>query len=325
MGVFPSGQRGQTVNLLSADYGGSNPPAPTKKDEIEGSRLFSYHFVRLPNSVKGDLMRIVVLMENNAGNAGILAEHGLSIYVETSRHHLLVDAGPSADTWQNAAQLNIDISAIDTLVLSHGHYDHSGGIMDFAYKNSTAKIYMQKTAGGDFYNGERYIGIDKRILALPQTVLVEGDLVIDGELSLHTNITGRRLWPRSNLKLTEKVNGSFIQDSFIHEQFLVIRDNGISVLISGCAHNGILNILDRYSAVYQAEPDIVISGFHMMKNDEYTPDEEKDIRETAKILSTMKTQFYTGHCTGIPAFEIMKPLMPANLHQMHSGDEIYRA
>ena len=116
-------------------------------------------------------MKIVNLMENTPGVDGCTAAHGLSFYVETQRHKLLTDLGPSAETLRNAERLGIDLTAVDAVILSHGHYDYAGGIMAFAAINPSAKIYMQQTADGDFFSEDgdgdyRYIGIDKAILAL---------------------------------------------------------------------------------------------------------------------------------------------------------------
>ena len=78
---------------------------------------------------------------------------------------------------------------------------------------------------------------------------------------------------------------------------------------------------------FQAEHGLslyaVISGFHMMKAGEYTPEEIHEIEETAKELAGYRTMFYTGHCTGQPAFERMLPLMPANLRPIRAGDMIH--
>ena len=127
-----------------------------------------------------------------------------------------------------------------------------------------------------------------------------------------------------NTATVEGEKNSFIQvqDSFAHEQCLVISSEGKRLLLSGCAHNGILNILDRFREIYGTVPDAVVSGFHMMKASEYTPEEIENIEETAKELAGYKTMFYTGHCTGQSAFEIMKPLMPENLRPIHAGDQI---
>ena len=90
-----------------------------------------------------------------------------------------------------------------------------------------------------------------------------------------------------------------------------------------CAHNGILNILDRYKELFGSEPDYVLSGFHMMKRDgEHTEDEKTVIIQTAQDLAKKNTVFYSGHCTGIPAFELMKKIMGEKLISLHSGKQL---
>lgn len=266
-------------------------------------------------------MKILTLIEDTRGKSEVKAEHGLSFYVETKNHKLLMDTGASDLTWENATKLGVDTSKVDTVIISHGHYDHAGGLLGFSHQNPNAHIYMQKLAAGDFFHGDRYIGIDKRILGLPHLHLLDGDYKIDDELCLFSGITGRTLWPKSNLVLSEKVDNKMIQDCFLHEQCLVINNSNQNILISGCAHNGILNILSRFKDIYHAYPNVVISGFHMMKKTVYTEDEIDNIRETAYALTKVPTIFYTGHCTGQAAFDIMKEIMGVQLQQIHSGDD----
>ena len=118
------------------------------------------------------------------------------------------------------------------------------------------------------------------------------------------------------------VEGQKIQDEFRHEQCLVIRGEK-DLLLSGCAHNGILNILDSYEERYNGLPDIVISGFHMMKKTDYTEQEEMIIRKTAEELAGKDILFYTGHCTGQKALEIMQPVLKEKLIPIHCGMEIF--
>lgn len=267
-------------------------------------------------------MRIITIIEDTCGLPEYKYEHGLSIYIETKKHKLLLDTGASGAFLENAKTLGIDLAKVDTLILSHGHYDHAGGIMDFVKICPDAAIYMQKNADGDYYHNVRYIGIDKRILSLPQVHKIDGDIAIDEELSLMAGIKGRKLWPKSNLSLKKRVNGADIQDEFEHEQCLVIKHNSGMILLSGCAHNGILNILDSFKERYGCLPALVISGFHMMKKSEYTDTEIEEIRKTAEELQKLETVFYTGHCTGQQAFNLMKSIMGEKLRAIHSGTEI---
>ena len=182
-------------------------------------------------------MRIVNLIENIKGNPECDFEHGLSLYVETQKHKLLMDTGCSDKFLENAKRLSVQLENVDSVVLSHGHYDHGGGLLDFAKINSHARIYVRENAFLDFYHGKdenkRYIGLDKRISNLAQLYYVSGNMRMDKELFLFTNVTSRILWPSSNLELTVEKDGVLVQDDFSHEQYLVISQNGKNILISG--------------------------------------------------------------------------------------------
>ena len=271
-------------------------------------------------------MRIINLMENTPGNKGCKYEHGLSFYIETKQHKLLVDTGASAAFIENAKKLGVDLKAVDTVVLSHGHYDHGGGLLAFMEMNSNARVYIRDKAFGEFYhvdpNKERYIGIDSRIKASEQVAPVKDNLQIDEELFLFTHVTGRKLWPSGNLELKEKTENGWIQDEFEHEQYLIITEDDKKVLISGCAHNGILNIMDKAIEILGKAPDVVISGFHMMQKKGYSDEDLKNIRETAHALQEWPTIYYTGHCTDQLPFETMKEIMDEQVRYVHCGDEI---
>ncbi len=276
-------------------------------------------------------MKIVNLIENTEGKSGCAYAHGLSFYIETPGHRLLTDLGPGEATLDNASRLGIDLKKVDTVILSHGHYDHSGGIIPFSRINNSAVICMQQSAAGDYYadDGEdagdkrfRYIGIDKEIPSLPQVKFLQGDTVIDNELELFTIKKRSRELPFTNKRLLIKKDDGFIRDDFAHEQFLVIKDGKKRVLVSGCAHNGILSIMDAYNAKYGSVPDMVISGFHLMVKREYTDEEISEIRQIADELRKYPSKFYTCHCTGVAAYEEMKSIMGEQLQYVHSGDEI---
>ena len=95
-----------------------------------------------------------------------------------------------------------------------------------------------------------------------------------------------------------------------------------AVLLSGCAHNGILNILRRYETLFHSLPDVVISGFHMMQKNGYSEEDLKNIRETAYELKKYPTHFFTGHCTDVTPFELMKEIMGDQLTYAFCGDTL---
>lgn len=276
-------------------------------------------------------MKIVTLIENTDGGTGLHAEHGLSIYIETEKHKLLMDAGASEKSCENAKTLGIDLSQVDTLVLSHGHWDHSGGILPFAEINQTAKIYMKAEAPYDYvsttHGSIEYAGIDQAILELPQTCLISMDqepiYKIDDEMQIFSNISGNRLSPKGNRTLFKRVDGELIQDAFDHEECLAVFTEGKKFLFSGCAHNGIVNILDRYQELFGCDPDYVFSGFHMMKSSEYDEEDIAIIKATADELKKKDTIYYSGHCTSQAGFDILKEILGDQLHYMHTGTEVF--
>lgn len=271
-------------------------------------------------------MRIVNLIENTLGAERCLWEHGLSFYIETGKHKILADTGASDAFLQNAEKLGIDLKQVDTVVISHGHYDHAGGLLAFAEHNPKARIWLHRLAGGQYYHKneviERYIGIDPRIKDLPQVEWVEGDRKIDEGIFLFGQALGRRLRPGGNRELMRGTAEGFVQDDFLHEQYLVLEERGKRVLISGCAHNGILNILDRYREIYGEDPDVVISGFHMSRKSDYTEADYALIKETARELQKLRTRFFTGHCTGELPYQILREIMGEQIAYVHSGEEI---
>ena len=98
-------------------------------------------------------MRITALVENTVGNGCVECEHGLSLYIETEKHKILFDMGQSALFLQNARALGVDIAAVDMAVLSHGHYDHGGGLSAFLQANTNAPVYISRYAFEPHYNG----------------------------------------------------------------------------------------------------------------------------------------------------------------------------
>ena len=270
-------------------------------------------------------MKIINLVEDTK-DGECLNEHGLSFYIETKRHKLLVDSGATDMFLHNADVLGVDLTQVDTFILSHGHYDHAGGLTAFAKINPNAKIYLKHTVDGDYYHlsqgHEKYIGIDKKIMELPQIVKVQDNVQLDEELFLFSNSMEKRYPAWSNQQLKQKVGNVYIQDEFAHEQCLVISQGEQRILMSGCAHNGILSILDSYLELFGTYPNVVISGFHMVKKTDYTEGEVDYIRQTARELMKTNALFYTGHCTGQKAFAIMKEIMGEQLQEFHSGSEL---
>ena len=273
------------------------------------------------------MIRIINLMEDTKGQTECLSEHGLSFYVETERHRLLMDTGATSLFLENAEKLGLDLKKVDTVVISHGHYDHGGGLLSFAEINPDAKIYVQEAAFDGYYTiypgkGPNFVGLSPEIRQLPQTVPLRGDCRIDEELTIFSDIGCGKNLPSGNRYLKRKQGEEYIQDDFSHEQCLVVKHAGKSIVFSGCAHHGILNVMERYRELYGKDPDVLISGFHMVNQGGYTDRDLRDIADTARELQKSSTVFYTGHCTGLKAYEILKEIMGDQLHYIHCGDAV---
>ena len=257
-----------------------------------------------------DNMKITALVENTTNDKTFSCEHGLSLYIETKNHKILFDTGQSSLFYENAKKLNIDISDVDICILSHGHYDHGGGLSTFLSANEKAKIYMNENCFGDYYNGEKYIGLDKALCDNPRIVKTSDELIIDNELSLVTCNKKQKAYDLGSFGLSKKIGDSIADDDFLHEHYLLINEDGNKVLISGCSHKGILSIPHWFDA------KTVIGGFHFSK----LPC-DVTLKNYAEILDNTGITFYTCHCTGLEQYEYMKQYMK-NLHYISTAETL---
>ncbi len=273
-------------------------------------------------------MRIVCLTENTEGNRGCGTEHGLCFYIETGKHRVLMDTGASDLFLRNAEKLGVDLKSVDTVIVSHGHYDHGGGLPAFLEYNDKAAVYMQETAFGEYYSRKdeakepRYIGLDRTLAGNERIHLLNGDFRIDGELALFASIGSAFPNPSANRTLYRKAEDGLVMDDFAHEMCLAVFAEGKKILFSGCAHHGIQNILARWKELYHCDPDLVFSGFHMMKKGGYDEADITGMIDTAMALRESKTVFYTCHCTGELPYQAMKKILGNQLQYMHCGDEL---
>lgn len=259
-------------------------------------------------------MKITVLMENTALRAGMHAEHGLSLYIQTRKHNILFDMGQTDAFARNAEALDVDLHNVDIAVLSHGHYDHGGGLTRFLELNDHAPVYLHRRAFGDYYHGpEKYIGLAKALKLSARLRYVDEDLSINDELSLHARNAAPLARPIESFGLSEVREGIHTPDRFAHEQYLLIREAGQTVLISGCAHKGVVNIARWFG------PDVLIGGFHLAKLNPDVPEQHAQLSSIADDLLAGQTTYYTGHCTGAPAYDFLKARMGERLHALTTG------
>ena len=264
-------------------------------------------------------------MENTACDAGLCAAHGLSLYIETPKHKILFDMGPDDGFIGNAEKLGVDLSAVDVAVLSHGHYDHGGGLRAFSEVNSRADILIHTDAFGNFYavrpgKEPAYIGLDPELWELESRVIPTADFVkLDDELTLFSDEP--EVFPAlaASAKLHVETPEGLRPDPFTHEQNLLVTAWGKSVLFAGCAHRGIVNILAGARERLGRLPDAVFGGFHFFELDPADPESGRLIEETGRALLEGDTVYYTGHCTGDYAYEKLRAILGDRLRPMTGG------
>ncbi|MBE5935778.1 MAG: MBL fold metallo-hydrolase [Lachnospiraceae bacterium] len=257
-------------------------------------------------------MKVAVLCEDTSNREDILAEHGLSLYIETINHKILFDMGQSDAYIYNAKKMGIDLSDVDMAFLSHGHYDHGGGLKCFLELNTKAKVYMSKDAFGDYYNGtDKYIGLDKMLKDNSRIVYVDNEEIIDDELRVSVCNKRPLKYEIKPYGLNAKENQDMIPEEFLHEMYLSINCNR-NILVSGCSHKGVLNIMNWFA------PDVFVGGFHFVKLDPAT-EGRVELEAAAQELLLYKTKYYTGHCTGVEQYEYLKGIMKDQIEYIHAG------
>lgn len=262
-------------------------------------------------------MKITSLVENTT-KSELKAKHGLSFYIETKSHKVLFDLGPDNTLFENAAKKGIDISQVDTVIISHGHIDHGGALNKFLDVNSLAKIYVQKEAFEPHYSKTLFfkipVGIDDKLRSHSQIILLDGNYKIDDELSLFICDKMDKCYSSVNNQLYDK-NG---KDTFRHEQNLIISENQ-EVLIMGCGHAGVVNIME---VAEKYHPCVCIGGFHLFNPITKKSVSKELLNSIARELTEYKnTEFYTCHCTGEQAFHHLRKQIE-NIHYMSCGETI---
>lgn len=257
-------------------------------------------------------MKIVTLMENTTIRDDLTAEHGLSLYIEAGGLRILFDAGQSAAFADNAEKLGVDLSAVDLCVLSHGHYDHGGGIARFLEINDHAPVYVSRHAFGDFYNAEgKFIGLDSALLAEDRIIFAGDNRELNEAVSIHSCPGFPEPCPSYSGDLTVERKGQRIPDDFKHEQYLLIREGEKRLLISGCSHRGVMNIKTWFA------PDVFVGGFHLMKLDPVK--DRVKLRAVGSYLTQKDTVYFTGHCTGEEQYALLKEVLGERLQRLSTG------
>jgi 7,8-dihydropterin-6-yl-methyl-4-(beta-D-ribofuranosyl)aminobenzene 5'-phosphate synthase len=277
-------------------------------------------------------MKITVLAENSickTSSENLESENGLSLFIEFDERKILFDTGQSDLFIKNAEKMGIDISKVDYLVISHGHFDHGGGLKHFLRVNKKAKIFLHINAVHKFYTKifgliPYYVGLDQKIIAQKNRLnFIDEDTQIDNKMIVLEGFPDVFPQPEANKALFEKVNNRFIADKFNHELAMLLIENNEIVLFTGCSHSGIINIIDEVKLVSKTmRIKATFGGFHI-HNPISNKNESTDyFDKLAEALGETDQVFYTGHCTGENNIQSLSRWMCSRIKTMNTGKVI---
>jgi 7,8-dihydropterin-6-yl-methyl-4-(beta-D-ribofuranosyl)aminobenzene 5'-phosphate synthase len=268
-------------------------------------------------------MIIKALSENTAVSPEFETEHGLSLYIESGKHKILFDTGGSGVFLENAAKLGVNIADVDMAVISHGHNDHGGGIKIFLKENRKAPVFLHPKAFEKHFSlragGMEFIGLDKDIMSDDRIIQTTEHFFAGKGIEVFSNIPGREFLSESNGALMAEKQGKIVQDVFEHEHNLIVTEDGKTALFAGCAHNGIVNIVNRFFSLKKKYPDYVIGGFHLSNPDAGKSESPALVERTAAALKGTGSKYYTCHCTGIESYKRLKEIMGDRIEYLAAG------
>jgi len=247
-----------------------------------------------------DNLRITTLVENTAGSRDLLGEHGFSLWIEHNNRKILFDTGQGYVLQHNAKLLGIDLKSTDGIVLSHGHYDHSGGL--FKLENMENKtIFTHKDSLQPKYSRHPDGSIHE--IGMESTAGKNFNFKFnDGPVELHKgfNLTG----PIPRITGFEDTGGQFFRDrecrevdKLIDDQAVFIETGDGLVVILGCAHSGIVNTLEYISKLSGSRNiHTLIGGMHLVSASKERMDKTVEALKKFNI-----NNLYPTHCTGFKA------------------------
>jgi len=245
-------------------------------------------------------MKIITLIENLVARSELVAEHGLSFYLETPTRRILFDTGQTGAFLANAKILGIDIAAIDTVVLSHGHFDHTGGLSQFLALNAKAKIYCKQEAFEEKFHGpKKYIGstipahlLENRVYFVNETIEIDTGFFIVPEIPV------KNKQDTAFYNFQVKKNNEFCNDEVRDELFIAIVKNNKLSIVSSCSHRGITNMVKHARELFPKSPvNLVLGGFHL---------KDENVGQYPEIVNYFNEikpeSIGTCHCTGVEMY-----------------------
>jgi len=275
---------------------------------------------------------ITVLVENTVNAAGLRAEHGLSLHIDAGGYRILFDTGASALFLGNAKKLGLHLNELDALVLSHNHYDHTGGIeflIDLYAK--IPPIFTHPKSLGHCYakpkNEERSARQSFRSIGFPYPLGLKGLQTRGLRLEMNREMVQirRDIWLSGEIARNcpfEQVGESFFldpelsrPDNLPDDQALILKTEAGLIVTTGCCHSGLVNTLE---AVINSFPDVpiraVVGGFHLLHAD------SDRIDASVRFLEQLDPQLViAGHCTGFDALCRLRSVFGERFQRLSVG------
>lgn len=273
-------------------------------------------------------IEITTLSENTAGGVNLLAEWGLSILVEADNHRILLDTGTTFSAAYNAIVLGVDLSQIDKIVFSHGHFDHTGGLLHIlrmmkreveviAHPDIWAAKYVKHPEEAEEYIGVPFpkeaaetLGASFNLTKEP--VWISENIVTSGEIPMITE------YEKIDPILYVKEKGELKPDPLWDDQALFLKSEKGLIIILGCAHRGIINTIRHAQKLTGVEPVYaVIGGTHLVS----ASPQRMDLT-IAELLSFGIKRLGVSHCTGLPASAILAHMFGGAFFFNNAGTRI---
>jgi 7,8-dihydropterin-6-yl-methyl-4-(beta-D-ribofuranosyl)aminobenzene 5'-phosphate synthase len=280
-------------------------------------------------------MEITALIENTRSEdrKDLKAEHGLSLHIKHEGKQILFDTGATEAFSDNAEKLGVHINQVDITVISHHHFDHGGGLLHLLESNQKTKIHLRQCEEKEYYFKalgfiNKFVGLDWRLLnKYADRINFVNELTeISPSVFILTEIKKPYPQPNGNRYLFAKEGNTYELDSFEHELIMVIREKDGLVAFTGCSHNGILNMIDSVAKQFpNVRIKAVLGGFHLIGLPilNTMSGRKREVEDIGKeILKYPIEKLYTGHCTGMKAYRILKGVLGDKLEHFPTGGRI---
>jgi len=256
-------------------------------------------------------LRITTLSENTAGSLDLLGEWGLSFLIETGKEAILFDTSKTISTAHNINSLGVNPKQISKIVLSHGHFDHTGGLRQMlqridkeievgAHPDVWAPKYSRRKGKKDRYIGipfqrQELESLGAMFVLTSESVKVAENCITTGEVPMITD------YETIDSGLFVKTDSGWQPDKLLDDLSLIIDTELGLVVVLGCAHRGVINTLHHARKITGGKPiHAVLGGSHL-----HNASRERVQRTIADLKKLDVQKMGLCHCTGLPAISTL--------------------